>query len=314
MTRSIRFGALAATATAALIIGACSSEPTGPGTQQIDVNTVLADLSTNSNVTTGAFAAGAVPTAAAAPGSPGPKDGGCPYVPAAGNFQCPPMVMNGITNTRTYWIVDVDGKPQSKPDPKTTFSIRTVTTAKGTMSMPTVVGVAGAPGTKDTPGTMAPPVQAGTNTIDRTEDMTLSGLNTNKRLMNGTVSMKSDMTIGTGANAQHTLVNRSVVTSNVQLPAPSPTPRGPMGGTITTDETITPGNNPPFTMHSVLTFNADGSFTMVVTYNGVTKTCTAPPPTVPPVTASGGKVSSQPAPAPGAPVCKSRAALRQREA
>lgn len=304
MTRSIRLGAFAAAA--ALTVAACNSDrTTGPSAQSIDVNSVLADLSSNSNVTTGALAAGAVPTATAAPGSPGPIGGGCPYVAAAGNFQCPPIVMNGIINTRTYWIVDADGKPQSKPDPKTTFSIRTVTTAKGTMSMPIVVGVAGVPGTKDTPGSTAPPVQAGTHTIDRTEDMTLSGLNTTKRLMNGTVSMKSDMTIGTGAGAQHTLVNRSVVTSNVQLPAPSSTPRGPMGGTITTDETITPGTNPPFSMHSVLTFNSDGSFTMVVTYNGTTKTCTAPPPTFQPMPVSSGTVSTQPAPVPGLPpVCK----------
>ena len=265
---------------------------------------MLTDLSTNSNVTTGALAAGAVPMAAAAPGSPGPNGGGCPYVAAAGNFQCPPMEMNGITNTRTYWIIDADGKSQSKPDTKTTAKIRTLTTSKGTMTMPIVIGVVIVPGAVGTVGSAAPPIQQGTNTIDRTEDMTLSGLNTPNRLMNGTVSMKSDMTIGTGAGAQHTVVNRSIVTSNVQLPPPSPTPRGPMGGTITTDETITAGTNAPFTMHSVLTFNVDGSFTMVVTYNGTTKTCLAPPPTVQPMPATNGGVATQPAPAPGAPVCK----------
>ena len=274
MPRTARRSAQALLATVVLA-ASCKSTSTGPADTTLDVANVLSELNSTANVSSGAIATGAVPSSAAVPGGviPGP----CAYTAASQNFVCPPITANGITYTRTYWLSDASGTFLSTPDAKRINAVRTLTTAKGTYTMPSVIGMVGTPGAAGTATAVSPPVMAGTSTIDRSDDMTMGGLLGPQRTMNGVSSLTNDLTLGTGTSAQKTHIVQSTVTANVLFPPIGKTAQIPIGGSITNDEVVTVAATTPLSMHSVLTFHADGSSTMVVTYNGVTKTCTTGP-------------------------------------
>jgi len=254
---------------------ACKSSSTAPSDTTLDVANVLSELSSTANVSSGAIATGAVPSSAVVP--VGVLPGPCTYTAATQNFVCPSVTASGITYTRAYWLSDASGAFLSTADAKRINAVRTLTTAKGTYTMPTVTGMVGTPGAAGTATSVSPPIMAGTSTIDRSDDMTMGGLLAAQRTMNGVSRVTNDLTLGTGTSAQKTHMVQSTVTANVLFPPVGKTAQIPIGGSITTDEVVTVAAATPLSMHSVLTFRADGSTTMVVTYNGVTKTCTTGP-------------------------------------
>jgi hypothetical protein len=178
----------------------------------------------------------------------------CSYTPAAERFDCTPVTVNGLTITRSYQLLDAAGKPLSTPDPMTIAAIRTITDAKGTLAPP--------------PG--APP---STIMIDRHEDATMSGLRTAHHVINGTATQKLDFTIPTGTTSIH----ETSTTSDLRLPEPTAASKWPLGGTISSDRTmtivVTGGSNITIVSKDVITFDGTSVMTFTHTQGGTTTTC-----------------------------------------
>jgi hypothetical protein len=182
----------------------------------------------------------------------------CTYSSSAGGFTCPTTTFGGLTFTFSYFLYDAAGHPQSAADATTTASVRTVIDGTGTL-------------------TISSNTVSGTVAIKDHQDMTLSGLLTPTRILNGTGATHFDVTL-TGPAPLHAVTDETSTTSNVTLKAPGTSgPNWPTAGTITTDVTTTTGTGSPITfkVHTVVTFNGTGLVTIVSTVNGgVVETCT----------------------------------------
>jgi hypothetical protein len=250
-----------ALAGAALLTTACGSDspsgPNTPGTASFDVAAVLAEIGrgtpTAARAEMGASAlAGALPVVPSA----------CSYVAASQSFTCPAQTVNGVTITLSYTLLDAAGHPQSSPNVATTAAVRTLSTIKGTLTIP--AGGANA--------------VSGTVTLDRTEDMTLSGLLTGVHTLNGTASGTSvSVTTFNGQSIEFTSVDKST-TTNVVLPKATSTTFWPVSGTITSDQTLTSTSGSlsglKTTIHMVMTFDGSANIVVKITIDGVSSTCT----------------------------------------
>jgi hypothetical protein len=174
--------------------------------------------------------------------------GPCLYSAADQRFDCAPLAVNGMTVTRSYALLDANGQSLSTLDVSLIASIRTITDVTGTAS------------------TAGSALQS--MTINRHEDATLSDLHTPKHILNGTSTQQMDFVLsGTTFSTSETSA-----TSNLRLPSPYAYPPFPLGGTITSDRTVSSSQFGPVTSHEVLTF--DGTSVMTLTMTGArTVTC-----------------------------------------
>ena len=102
--------------------------------------------------------------------------------------------------------------------------------------------------------------------------MTLSGLLTNTRTLNGTGKSHYDFGAGTSG---HLTMDNNTTTSNVVLPSGS-TSKWPQSGTIASDLTTsgaTAGLSGSFTAHSVITFNGTSTVKIVISSGVASTTC-----------------------------------------
>jgi hypothetical protein len=243
---------------AAALVASCSDSTAPSGTETPDVAALLSEMSLSSVV--GGPAAASVPVAGAFL-DVGPSAGrnACTFSSASGGFTCPAVSINGLTFTRSYWLLDGAGQPQSKPDANTA-SIRTLTTVKGTL---TVSRPDGGP--------------TSSVTVDRTEDMTLSAIRTTHRTLNGTATSK---TAGTLTTVNGTLDSRSESTErivNLVLPDPRSGKRWPQSGQIIVDatSTVTPNGQQTFTSttHTEISYDGTSVVTITLTTGFGTRTC-----------------------------------------
>jgi len=261
MTRSI-LRSLIAAASAALVAGCGSDSPSGPATQHtLDLGAVLSQMSLGRvSSVPGASTVIAVPATSAAPSV---VPSACAYSPALQGFTCPTVTSGGLTFDISYFLYDAAGHSQSQADANTTASVRTVVDAKGNVTLPQSSGLSGA-----------------VVVVDHS-DMTMTGLLTATRTLNGNGASHYDLTL-TGTPSLHAVIDMTTATKDVVLAnqADGTSPAWPSSGTITTDtKNVTMvGTQATLTTtsHAVITFKGTSTATIVFTTSAssTVTTCT----------------------------------------
>jgi hypothetical protein len=248
----------AAVLTATLVaLAACGDQSTGPHTiapTPVDVS-ALVTSATNASyngvarslVLLPAFVTSPINTAA------------CPYSSKDQAFVCTPIVRNGITAKTSYQLLDSGGHPLSSADALTLASIRVVTDVDGTTSL-----------VSTTTGTIS------STTIHSHADNTLSGLLTDKRVLNGVTTERD--TLSSVFSGLATQLSISATTTVAKLDIPQTAGAFPATGTITSDASTTEslGGSTPFTSnsHAVITFNGTSSVTITLAVGSFSQHCT----------------------------------------
>ncbi len=234
----------------ATLVLAASCGSNGVTSPTVDV-TALVDQSAVATYS-GAALSASVPGVTAAVAVPSSGASSCAYSSTTQRFDCAPVTMNGLTITRSYALLDASGQSLSTPNLAAIASIHTITDVKGTMAMA---------------GTGTP---VSSMTIDRHDDATMSDLHAATHVLNGTATQKLDF-VATGLTYSS---NETSTTANLKLAQPTATSHWPLGGTITTDRTITITGLPAaIASHEVLTFDGTSVMTLTRTSGGVTTTC-----------------------------------------
>lgn len=182
-----------------------------------------------------------------------PSTSGCSFIAASQSFACPPVSVNGLTVTRSFVLLDASGAAQSAFGKTTTAAVRTSTRLTGTLT-----------------------ASGGSLTVDQTQELTLSGLLTGVRVLNGTSEARVVSAGNGGTIAPFTATTKTTI-SNLMLPAARGIgqPAWPTSGTIALDMTTQlPAGGAPVTTRSLITFN--GTSEVVVTFDkgGVLERCT----------------------------------------
>jgi hypothetical protein len=250
-------------AAAAFLASCASDSPTASAHKgTLDVAALLGQMSFgNVGALPGASSVLAIPTTTA---SPSFSPAMCSYSETVQGFVCPTVTNGGLTFNMSYFLYDAAGHSQSQPDAATTASIRTVADTKGTTSAPSTNGM------------------SGTVMMSNHGDMTMAGLLTSTRMLNGNTTSHYDMSL-TGTTPLHVVMDMATVTKDLALPSNPPAAQPwPLSGTITSDGTsvTTSGTTAAVTttIHSVITFNGTSTATVVTSMTTpvgpFTMTCT----------------------------------------
>jgi hypothetical protein len=239
------------------VITACGSDsPTGPSSRApVDLNAILAQLangglSGSAAANTGVFpAAGLVSSASST---------ACAYSASVGGFVCPAVTGGGLTVTTTYYLLNAAGQSQTALDPNTTAAIRSVIDLRDSVRSST-------------------DSLTGTVVLTLHSDMTMSGLLSDTRIVNGTARTHSDINL-TQPDAIRGTTDATSTTTNLTVPAqPDPAKPWPTAGTIATDATTTASAlgiaSAAVTTRTVITFNGSSIVTMTIALRGTTSTC-----------------------------------------
>ena len=201
----------------AALVAACSDSSTGPSTPNVpDVASLIGEMSVSgigSAVSVASPEVGLVFSA-----SPTFAPANCVFTPSTGYFVCPTITSNGLTFTRMFRLLDAANNPQSKPSEQT-VAIETKSTIMGTLTF-----------NDRTSGTS-------TVAIDRSDDMTLSGIQTTKHTLNGRAATKIDGTMSTALGPTHVTTNQTELTTNIVLPNAKAGQRWPQSGSVQIDQT-----------------------------------------------------------------------------
>jgi hypothetical protein len=228
-------------------VWACASDSTTSPTSDVDALVDEAATASYSTAARGAFVGGAGVT------MPPTSAGACAYSPASQRFECAPLTSNGVTFTRSFALLDANGVSLSVANPATVAAINTITTIKGTITSTS---------SSPTGGQL-------TMTLDHRENATLSQLQSPTHLLNGTSTDTTDLAF----SGLSLTSNETSTTSNLQLPRPTADVHWPLGGTMTTDRTMTSNGSAPITSHEVISFDGTSVITITRTSGGTTTTC-----------------------------------------
>lgn len=181
----------------------------------------------------------------------------CTYSTTNLRFDCAPVTAAGLTFKTSYYLLATDGTSLSTPDSSRIATVRVLTDVTGTATIPSNTAF------------------TGSVAITKHDDMTLTGLLTTSRVVNGS-STEHDVvtTTANGVTATNTV---DVNSTTVNLVLPTGTGKFPASGTITTDITALV-SLPPLpavagTTHSMLSFDGTNFATLVTTTGGHTRTC-----------------------------------------
>lgn len=229
---------------ATLLVVSCSDSSTGPSNPEVpDLASLLDQMSLS---TVGGTATASAEVAGAALGGPRVAPDACAF--AEGWFVCPTVTVNGLTFTRKFQLKNAAGQVQSRPD-RSTASIQTVATAKGTLTV------------------TRPGIGTNTHSLDRSEDMTLSGIQAKNPTLNGIAhSITSSMVESPNGTLQsHT--ESTETTRNLVLPNRRAGERWPLGGTVTVEAvtTVSPNGQQRFTSELKVQFAYNGTKWVTVT-------------------------------------------------
>ena len=243
-TRSLRLAALVAVAAFA---SACSDSTAPSNLQSAELSQVLSEMQPASLAPLNAQISAAPSTALSAP-----VPSSCSYDATAKSFVCPSVSVTGITVSRSFTLFDASGNPQSAFDRATTASVRMQTSFAGTVTS-----------------------GGSTVTIDQQQDVTMSGLLTGARTINGTSLGHVAGTIGNGTTTTPVASTISTTITNLVIPASSTgASRFPSSGTVAATTTTTIGALPASTVSATITFDGTSKAAVTVTTNGRTTSCT----------------------------------------
>ncbi|HZF66606.1 MAG TPA: hypothetical protein VEZ47_01045 [Gemmatirosa sp.] len=237
---------------------ACSSDrpggPTEPAATTLDVGPLLSAMTLPTGLGAVPLAVMAGVPAPALSGAPPAGLGRCTWSDAAQAFACAPVTLGGQTISYQWAPLDAAGRVQRQPDRAATAAIRTLSTSAGTIALP-----GGATGL------------SGSVATERRQEMTLSGLLTGRRTLDGasTTSVAGSIVApGGGTLALRTRVEQTV--AGLVLPAEGA--RWPAAGTVTTVVAEQGASAPTF--RQVLTFDGTSTVTVEQTVAGTTRRCT----------------------------------------
>jgi hypothetical protein len=232
---------LLALAAATLLAGCGADSSVSPNTTPVTLDQVFKEMSLPAISGATSVAVG-LDGPAAALGSATPT--GCSYVGTSQSFVCAPITAGGITITQSYQLLNGSGGTLSLFEPTSLAAVRMQSTISGTQSDVT-----------------------GTFTINGSQDQTLSGLQTNKHVLNGTTTVNLAGTLGAGIAAEPFTTTIKTTTTNLVMPANSGAHNYPASGSITIDDTSTFPGLPAMSSRIVLTF--DGTSKVKITIDGV---------------------------------------------
>ena len=245
--------AVAATALATLAAGCGSDAPTTPSSSSnpLDLTSVFAQMSSADASSLGsARSLLGVPALVV----PTTLPSACSFSSTVQGFVCPSKTSAGLTVGFTYFLYDAAGHTQSSADATTTDAVRAVADVKGTIA------------------TQFNAINA-TMAVDDHSDMTLKGLLSANRTLNGTSTSHLDLTT-TGSASTHSTFDLATTTANVVLPKAAGS--WPASGTVTSDgtaKTNVGANAVTLDLHQVVTFNGTSIVTVTTTVAGHTSTC-----------------------------------------
>ncbi len=185
----------------------------------------------------------------------------CTFSSATGRVSCAAVTDRGLTIARSASYTKADGTVQSAPD-STTNTINMQIQVTGTVTR------------RD----------SAVSTVNNSSDRTVSGLavGSTQRTVNGT-SRGEESTSGTNADGVFTAARLvGDTTKGLIIPLESGKPTYPTAGTVirAMKATVTIAGGSPTTheRREVITYNGSATATIVITQNGVTRTCSLPLP------------------------------------
>lgn len=227
----------------AVVAGACGSDsPTQPATQQVTLNEALAVLSLPALNTARATFGGATEA------TPALTAARCPYNSTTASFVCTTVNSGGLTIDQDFILLSTTGASQSAFDGATTDGVQALTTIGGSY---TASGV--------------------TYTADGAQTLTLSGLQSSTRTLEGTGVVT--VTADDGTNPPQTLTITETM-SGLKIPAASASATvWPSSGTVTLESVVELGGGLSSTSTVTMTFNGTSTVHVVVVSDGATTTC-----------------------------------------
>ena len=189
-------------------------------------------------------------------------NGTCAFDAASGRFLCPDQVRDGLTITRSVALYDALGAVQSAWDTATTDKVNIQKSVSGTTVR----------------------WNGDTAVVSHASDRTIAGLlaSSTQRILDGTSAGTETLT-GTDTAGTFT-ATRTVGDTLVGVTLPKRVGRGvyPLAGSITRSMavSVTYAGSTTLTRsrREVLTFDGSAIASLVITQDGVTKTCTVPLP------------------------------------
>ncbi len=189
-------------------------------------------------------------------------DNACAWDAAVERVVCTVETDNGLTVDRSFAFLDADGNVQTAFNGVTTDVMNTRITVTGTVTRNNGL----------------------TSTVDHASDRTVSGLaaGSTARTVNGT-SAGTETTTGTNDTGDFTVLRvMSDATNNVIVPLDAGSPPYPVSGEVSRSMEVTltyAGQTPETSVrHEVVTYDGSDTATLVITQDGVTKTCSLPLP------------------------------------
>jgi hypothetical protein len=245
----VRSRALPAVLAMAVLISACGADSsTGPDANQ--PATLDQALTAFSNPAIAAANSAFFDAGAAAPGL---GLGRCPYAAASQSFVCTPFSADGVAINQSFTLLSAAGVPQSAFDAATTDAIKARTTMAGTLN---------ANGTS--------------LDVDGQQDMTLSGLISGPRTLNGGSTTRlegiiADIFGSSTLDATLTTTITSLVIPNKSADGTQP---WPSSGTIVVESTGTVGGAAIPSIRISMQFSGTSTVNVARTTNGATQNCT----------------------------------------
>jgi hypothetical protein len=243
---------LAAIALAVLTV-ACGADSSVAPTSSVTLDQALAEL------TIPALSDAAASFSGAGALVPSIVPSRCPYQAASQSFVCAPLSGAGLTLTQSFTLLDASGAKQSAFDQHSTAALKVVSAVAGTL------------------------VQQGLSiAVDGQQELTLSGLLTDKHTLNGSSTTHTALT-SADVGAQPITSTITTKITNLVIPVvPVGGPAAwPLSGTIelkvSTDLALQPVLGPGSTSVSTVTITFSGSsiVTLTITGPGVSRTCQA---------------------------------------
>jgi hypothetical protein len=191
----------------------------------------------------------------------GAAPGACTFSSVTGNVTCDPITRDGLTITRLATYLTAAGVPQAAVDSLTnTIIVRTTVTGTVTRR------------------------DSSTSTVAESSSQKVSGLakGSTQRTVNG-VSGGTESTVGVSNSGQFSSVRTTAdTTSGIVIPVAAGQPPYPTAGTVIRVMQMTStvvGQSPTSTSRrEVVTYDGSTTAQVVITQDGVTRTCTLPLP------------------------------------
>ena len=244
----VRSRVLPAMLAMAVLVSACGADSsTGPDANQ--PSTLDQALTAFSNPAIAAANTAFFDSGAEAPGL---GLGRCAYTAGSQSFVCSPFTANGVSINQSFTLLSASGAPQSAFDAATTASVNAKTTMAGTLS---------GNGT--------------TLNVDGVQDLTLSGLLSGTRTLNGSSTTKLKGVISDFLGTSSLDATLSTTVTNLVIPAKTATSAQPWpaSGTIVVESTgVVAGASIP-TIRISMSFSGTSTVNVSRTGPGGTQNC-----------------------------------------